>query len=184
MHPIGQIINYDDLREFQNRGREHMHVPMHVLDAPTVNEDGDSNDIKVISFIEKYISCSLPNGTTNPGLYQLVKQVQTHFHTTTCRKKKGVKCRFGAPWPPSEKTLIGRGEKDMKKHVLQKNKEILDKVLLQIVQMGMENIRNITSQELLSFFDVSQHEYEEAVQNIEKKLGVIYKRRPSAHWTI
>ena len=26
MHPIGQILNFDDRREFQNRGTEHMHA--------------------------------------------------------------------------------------------------------------------------------------------------------------
>ena len=33
MHPIGQIWNFDDLREFQNRRTEHMHAPIHIVDA-------------------------------------------------------------------------------------------------------------------------------------------------------
>ena len=92
MHPIGEIINYDDRREYQNRGTEHMHVPLHVLDAPTISEDDDRNDSIVVSFVEKYITCSLPDEATYPNLHQLVKQVQTHSHTTTCRKKRGATC--------------------------------------------------------------------------------------------
>ena len=41
MHPIGQILNYDDRREFQNRGTEHVHVPIHVMGAPKIDEDSD-----------------------------------------------------------------------------------------------------------------------------------------------
>ena len=41
----------------------------------------------------------------------LVKKVQTHHHTATCRKKKGVACRFNAPsLAPSNKTRIVRSE--------------------------------------------------------------------------
>ena len=41
----------------------------------------------------------------HPKLSSLVKQVQTHYHTTSCREKAGVNCQFSAPWPPSERTL-------------------------------------------------------------------------------
>ena len=41
MHPIGQILNFDDRREFQNRGTEHMHAPIHVVDAPKIDENED-----------------------------------------------------------------------------------------------------------------------------------------------
>ena len=34
MHPIGQILNFDDQREFQNRGTEYMHASIHLLDDP------------------------------------------------------------------------------------------------------------------------------------------------------
>ena len=36
MHLIGQILNFDDRREFQNRGTERMHAPIHVADAPKI----------------------------------------------------------------------------------------------------------------------------------------------------
>ena len=33
IHPLGQILNFDDQRESQNRGTEHMHAPIHVVQA-------------------------------------------------------------------------------------------------------------------------------------------------------
>lgn len=101
MHPIGEIINHDDRREFQQKtGVEHAHVAVHVKDAPRIDENEDS---EVEKFIDKYITCSLPDEVQHPDINNLVKTRQTHYHTTTCRKKKGVTCRFNAPWPPSER---------------------------------------------------------------------------------
>ena len=111
VHPIGQILNHNDLREFQHRtGLEHAHIQIHVKDAPKIDENDSENDDEVVEFIDKYITCSLPDKDDFPDLHGLVNTVQTHHHTTTCRKKKGVTCRFNAPWPPSEKTCITRGK--------------------------------------------------------------------------
>ena len=49
---------------------------------------------EVVEFKDKYITCALPNETKYPEMSNLVKRVQTHHHTTTCRKKKGIACRF------------------------------------------------------------------------------------------
>ena len=37
MHPSGQILNFDGWRQFQNRRTEHMHTPIHVVDAPKID---------------------------------------------------------------------------------------------------------------------------------------------------
>ena len=52
MHPIGQILNFDDRKELQNRGTEHMHAPIYVVDAPKGDENEDS---EVVDFSKKYI---------------------------------------------------------------------------------------------------------------------------------
>ena len=52
MHHIGQILNFDDRREFQNRGTEQIHAPIHVVDALKIDENMNS---KVTEFIDKYI---------------------------------------------------------------------------------------------------------------------------------
>ena len=59
VHPIGQIFNFDDRREFQNREMEHIYASIHVVDAPKIDEDYDS---EVIEFIDKYITCTLLMG--------------------------------------------------------------------------------------------------------------------------
>ena len=101
MDPTGQILNFDDRREFQIRGMEHMHAPNYVLDAPKIDKNIDS---EVIELIDKYITCTLPDEGKYPEINRLVRKVQTHHHKTPCRKKKGVTCRFNAPLTPSMET--------------------------------------------------------------------------------
>ena len=129
MHPIGEILNYDDKREFQQKGPEHMHVGIHIKGAPKIDEEDDS---QVIAFIDKYITCSIPDEKEYPELNRLVKKVQVHKHTMTCKKKKGVRCRFNAPWPPSEETRIMRGN-EYSKEEEKDSKKILDKVLGEVI---------------------------------------------------
>ena len=57
-------------------------------------------------FIDKYILCALSDEEKYPEMNKLVRKVQIHHHTTTCRKKKGVRCRFNAPWTPSMEIRI------------------------------------------------------------------------------
>ena len=84
MHRIGQILNSDDRRKFQNRGAEYMHAPIHVVAAPKIDESSNS---EVIEFIDKYITCALLDEEKYPEMNKLMRKVQTHHHTTTCRKK-------------------------------------------------------------------------------------------------
>ena len=83
----------------------------------------------------------MPNEKVRAKLSSPVKEVQTHRHTTSGKKKKGVSCGFSAAWPPSERTLIVLGGKDIDKNVLAKIKKVLDLVLLQITQI--DNLQDI-----------------------------------------
>ena len=121
MHPIGQILNFDDTRDFQNRGTEHMHVPIHIVDAPKIDENNDS---KVIEFIDKYITCVLPDEEKYSEMNKLVRKVQTHHHTINCRIKKGVICRFNTLWTPSMETTIVRCEEDIDEMKVQSSKKL------------------------------------------------------------
>ena len=60
MHPIGQILNFDELRELQNRGAEHMHAPIHTVDAPKIDQNEGS---ELAEFIDKYSTCAVPDET-------------------------------------------------------------------------------------------------------------------------
>ena len=114
LHPVGQILNVDCKSEFQDRGNEHLHAAIHVVDAPKIDVDDDD---KVTEFIDKYITCSIPNESMYPDLNKLVKSVQTHKHRKMCEKTKSARCRFKAPWPPSDKTLIVRGTDFCKENI-------------------------------------------------------------------
>ena len=45
MLPIGQVLNYDERDELQSRGPEHLHMPVHVKNAPKTEESPDSEAI-------------------------------------------------------------------------------------------------------------------------------------------
>ena len=89
-HPAGQILNFDDKREFQNRGTEALYALIHIADGPKIEENEER---ELVRFIDKYITCALPDDRKYPELSNLVKKVKTHCHTTTCRKKKGIAWR-------------------------------------------------------------------------------------------
>ena len=144
MHPVGQILNFDDRREFQNRGTEHMHVPIHTVDAPKIDENEDS---EVVEFIDKYITCALPDATKYPEMSNLVKKVQTHHHTTTCRKKKEIACRLNAPWPLSNKTRIIRSEEKIDETIVNQSKKLIEKVLSYIVTIS--DLSDVTLSQIL-----------------------------------
>ena len=82
-----------------------MHTPIHIVNAPKIDENEDS---EIVEFINKYNRCALPNETKYPEINNSVKKVQTHHHTTTCRKRKGIAFRWNAPWKISDKTRIVR----------------------------------------------------------------------------
>ena len=63
-----------------------MHALIHILDAPKVDENEDS---ELGEFIEKCITRALPDETKHPKSSNLLKKVQTCYHVTTSRKKKG-----------------------------------------------------------------------------------------------
>ena len=88
LHTVGQILNVDCKSEFQDRGNEHLHAAIHVVDAPKIDVDDDD---KVTEIIDKYITCSIPNESMYPDLNKLVKSVQTHKHRKTCEKTKSAR---------------------------------------------------------------------------------------------
>ena len=137
MHPIGQILNFNDRRELQNRGTEHMHAPIHVVDAPKIDENNDS---KVIEFIDKCNTCALPDEEKYPEMSKLVRKVQTHHHATTFRKKKVVTWRFNALWTPSMETRIVRCEENKDEMKVKSSKVLIKKVLSFIVKIDISLI--------------------------------------------
>ena len=98
-----------------------------VVDAPKIDENEDS---EVIEFIDKCVTCVLPDETKYPEMSNLVKKVQTHHHATTCRKKKNVVCRFNAPCAPSDKTRIVRSKEKIDETIVKQSIKLIDKYFL------------------------------------------------------
>ena len=71
------------------------------------NSDGCSNmtDEELVEFIDKYVTCELPEEDNE--MHDKVKEVQTHHHTKTCRKYDTT-CRFNYPKWPSLRTIIAK----------------------------------------------------------------------------
>ena len=151
IHPIDQILNFDVWSEFQNRGKEHMHAPIHKVDAPEIDENKDS---EVVEFINQYIICALPDKTKYPVMSNLVKRAETHYYTTTCRNKKGVSCRFNPPWASSDKTRIVRSEEKIDETILKQSKKSIKEVLSYIITMS--DLSDVTLSEILEECELQQ----------------------------
>lgn len=153
MHPVGQVIDHNERREFQARGAEHPHGILHVKGAPVFDEDSDA---KVVKFIDKYITCTIPDKDKFPKLNKLVTTVQTHGHSQTCRKKKGVKCRFNFPAPPSNETRIVR-KPECDPSVTKTKRNIVNSVLANIGQQ--DDLTGIPLTQILAECDIEEEEY-------------------------
>nr|XP_055030976.1 uncharacterized protein LOC129419814 [Misgurnus anguillicaudatus] len=104
--PIGEVIDFFYRVEFQQRGSPHIHCLFWVKDSPEFEKDQDED---VCNFIDKYISCKLPDPNKDPELHRIVSEVQMHSrnHSKSCRKNN-KHCRFGFPKPPMNTTMITR----------------------------------------------------------------------------
>lgn len=101
--PLQKITDYFVRVEFQARGSPHLHIFLW-----TSYNLGNRKvpNAEMIQIIDKTISTSLPNESSNPLLFQLVKQFQTHHHTFTCSQGKPNYCRFGFPHSVCANTRI------------------------------------------------------------------------------
>ena len=150
-----------------------MHVSIHIVDAPKIDENEDS---EVVEFIDKYITCALPDATKYPEMSNLVKKVQPHYDSTTCRKIKEVVCRFNAPWAPSNKTRIIRFEEKIDETIVNQSKKLIEKVLSYIVTIS--DLSDVTLSQILEECGVTAEQYDNALGCVEKKVSILYKRKP------
>ena len=52
----------------------YMPLSIHVVDAARLDEDDETTDEKIVSSIDKYISCSVSNENAHPKLSSLIKR--------------------------------------------------------------------------------------------------------------
>ncbi|KAL5259662.1 hypothetical protein ACHWQZ_G009943 [Mnemiopsis leidyi] len=132
--PLGEVYSYFIRHEYQSRGTVHFHTLLWIKDAPLM---GKSSDEEISSFIQKYVSCRLPNQLEEPVLYDIVTKYQSHSCRSYCLRKfknrkfrnakKEVACRFGFPRPSSKRfvlhdvlsSVVARRAKRMRKRLYQ-----------------------------------------------------------------
>nr|XP_022307930.1 uncharacterized protein LOC111113930 [Crassostrea virginica] len=185
--PIGKVTDFFQRVEFQQRGSPHMHCLYWVENAPKLDEHGEN---AVCDFIDKYISCAVPNESEDMELREIVLGVQQHSkkHSKSCRKK-GTECRFNFPRPPSVSTFINaphesENAEDIDVVEMKREQAAAKEILLQVWN-SLQNEENETKTTEEIFLDIglTQAQYEEAHRILTKKKSIVLQRNPSEVWT-
>ncbi|VDI50596.1 Hypothetical predicted protein, partial [Mytilus galloprovincialis] len=181
---IGNVKDHFHRIEFQQRGSPHAHCLFWIEDAPVIDTDDDKT---VCDFVDKYVSCQIPDKTVDPELHSIVTSVQQHSknHSKSC-KKKGTTCRFNFPRPPSKKTFISRRQSltdpSIKKSP-QQMKDYAQSILHRLwTVLHDEHLENITTQNLFDAAGITQKEFEDASNILTKRNSVTLVRTPSDLW--
>ena len=189
-NPIGKVEDYYYRTEFQQRGWPHIHMIVWVKDAPVFDEDPDE---EIAEFIDKYISCELPNENDDPELHEIVSNVQMHTkrHTKSCRKT-GQVCRFNFPKPPSNKTFICRRQESMDENLneLEREEELTKrqdterkaKDTLRKMWDAIESTEHTDFVEILRVTQITHSQFEKCLAILAKRNTPYLKRRVKDQW--
>ena len=167
--PISPVVEYVIQIEFQARGSPHAHTLFWIKDAPKL---GYSQEDNVKLFIDKYVSCSLPD--TDEELHNLVESLQVHRHLQSCRRKTG--CRFNYPKPPSPSTLITHEPQDNCQQQIDFAVKVLTRVKEVLQKKDLPT--DVTLNELLTVAHVTIDDYTKALSISKFGQSVILKRQP------
>ncbi|XP_071810912.1 uncharacterized protein [Apostichopus japonicus] len=173
LHPIGKIVDSFVRIEFQHRGSPHAHILFWIENAPSVNS---STSEEIISFVDKYISCS---NVVDPDLADLLK-LQIHKHSRSCRKGGKPICRFGFPKPPMQKTMLLY---PIKSEITEAEYGKLTQNFLYVSKLlanAKDGELNMTYDDFLKDVDLSEEEYIQAIRSSIKTPTIFLERTPAA----
>ncbi|XP_076740544.1 uncharacterized protein LOC143418707 isoform X1 [Maylandia zebra] len=173
--PLGEIIDYFYRVEFQHRGSPHIHMLLWIREKVEADVDDDQT---VCDFVDRYISAQLPDPEKQPELHKKVTELQKHSknHTKTCFKSVNSGCRFGFPKPPATRTMIVRQDEDS-------DTEAAKAKLRPLLNLLKEpEAASLTIEQILSRCNLTMNEYEQCLQDINKKTALILKRDPNECW--
>lgn len=149
-----------------------MHCLLWVENAPKIDVHGKQ---AVANFIDKYITCSIPDEDEDPELRKIVLDVQQHSkkHSKSC-KKNGAECRFNFSRPPSQRTFITEMHDDSNDddaEIAAENTELgksrAKEILLNVWDKVQDNTMEFeTTEELLHNVLLSQEMYENALNKL------------------
>ena len=168
--PIGGVAEYVIRIEFQARGSPHAHTLFWIKDSPKL---GYSKEEDVKEFIDRYVSCSLPE--SDEELRNLVESLQVHRHSQSCRRTTG--CRFKYPKPPSPSTLISHQPEENCQQQIDFAVRILTAV--KEVLQSKDLPSNVTLDEVLTAAHVTLDDYTTALSISKCGQSIILKRQPS-----
>ena len=85
-HPIRNVIDFFYRTEFQSRGWPHIHCLFWCKDAPKLYSSSPNKEF--INYVDRYVSCYLPDQEKDPELHELVTSVQLHSknHSNLARR--------------------------------------------------------------------------------------------------
>ena len=184
--------------EFQVRGAAHIHgvlwldlnklnndIPniSNTLNKLTNNEELNQEEETVISqFVNKFVTVD-----SDTSIRNIVKDVQKHNHTKTCRKGGQKHCRFGFPRLPSKETLLAKPLKKEDfstewefKNKIKELEETLETIKLAIeclISSGKE-LESFSIIDILNYANVTEPEYYEALRYSAKGIKLVLKREP------
>ena len=114
---LGEVTHSFWKKEYQSRGAPHYHVLLWIKDAPVIGVDPEH---VVTEWINKRISCHIPDEKGSPELHRLVTKYQLHKCSNYCRRKKKYKsayvtrCKFGFPREVVDETVLNKVEDSLK----------------------------------------------------------------------
>ncbi|XP_039896714.1 uncharacterized protein LOC120739111 isoform X6 [Simochromis diagramma] len=201
--PIGEVEDYFYRVEFQARGSPHIHLLVWVKDAPEFGSDLEDH---VYKFIDKYITCKMPDQNADPELHKIVSEVQVHSrnHSRSC-KKGNVSCRFGFPKLPVDQTMITFPSPDDDDHndkqhstskekgtnEKQKNRRMALAKKMKEAKEKLQPLRDLLCDPNSSFEDLSEllhkckltyEQYLDCVFNLSNGHVILLQREPNDCW--
>jgi len=191
------IEHYSYRIEFQVRGMPHLHGVFWLSERSLkengfISASGELIEAQIPRLVNKWVSCSLEQ--ENEELNNLVRQVNCHKHTRSCRKGKFA-CRFSFPRLPSDETLVAKplnedlfDTPEMFKDELKKNRKILQyckTTLESLTDQDVEELGNDLKKfialvnEKQRDINITYDSYKNALQVSEKGQTVVLKRKLS-----
>ena len=179
--PLGKLTDFYMRIEFQQRGSPHVHSLLWIENAPKY---GISPLNEVIEFIDRTITCKLPN--TDSLLSDGEIDLQRHKHTHTCYKRKSFRrCRFGIPYPPMVQTQILEpldfNANTASKEEIAQNKSLKETAikiytLIDNFDKGDTDLNIISIEDFLQNLSLTHDEYITALRSCLKRPTVFLQR--------
>lgn len=79
--PLGKVKHFYYRREYQARGAPHVHYKLWMESGPIVGIDHPDD---IVAFIDKNITCRIPDPESEPLLYDMVMKYQYHHCSKSC----------------------------------------------------------------------------------------------------